>query len=153
MKKFKFTLQTVHNVREMRQEKEHLRLTELQNELNQAQARIVEIERQQQIALEKYSERLKKGESINAYELELDSLHLTELDRLKRDALEILEQKKKDCEKQTETVAAATRAVKITNRLRENQAERHKLETERIEQNQIDELVSANFARLMSETK
>ena len=45
MKKFKFTLQTVHNVREMQQEKEELVLSERQTEVNQATARLAEIER------------------------------------------------------------------------------------------------------------
>jgi flagellar export protein FliJ len=151
MKKFKFTLQTVHNVREMREEKEHLVLTQMQNEVENAAERIRQIEQMRQEAIEKYTSRLQSGQMINAYELEMNSNHIATLDKVRREAEEVLEQKKQACRKQGETVAVATRAVKITNRLRETQELRHKSESERQEQTAIDELVSANFARRMTQ--
>ena len=153
MKKFKFTLQTVHTVREMKQEKEELILGELQTEASRAAARVSEIERQRYQAIESYSERLARGEAINAYELELNSNHITWLDRQQQEAQKALELKKQACLQQGKTVAAATREVKITDRLRENQHTRHRLDMARDEQNSLDEIISANFARRMTQTK
>lgn len=147
MKKFKFTLQTVHNVREMRQEKEELLFSQAQAEAKAAEERIAQIEKMRFDALESYTHRLRAGEVINAVELELNSNHFASLDRLQREAENILSEKRQACDLQSRKLAAAVREVKITNRLRETQAARHKLELDRHEQNNLDEIVSANFAR------
>lgn len=153
MKKFNFTLQTVHNVRELKQEKEQLILGELQTEAAKAADRVSEIERMRFTAIENYANRLENGGSLNAFEMELTVNHINTLDRLRREAEQNLELKKQACLRQTQNLAAATREVKITNRLRENQQARHRLESDRHEQNALDELVSANFARKMSQTR
>lgn len=153
MKKFKFTLQAVHNVREMKQEKEQLILSEMQAEAVKAADRIKEIEQLRAKAIENYARRLAIGTTIDPFELELNSNHISALDRMQQEAQKALEAKKQACLHQSKTVEAATRQVKITNRLRETQQTRHKLEASRQEQNALDELVSANFARQMSQTK
>ncbi len=151
MKKFKFTLQTVHNVREMRQETEHLVLAQLQNEAEKAAERVRQIQQMRNEAIKNYTLRLQAGAAINVFELEMNSNHISTLDRLIREALEVVEQTKQSCTAQLATLATATRAVKITNRLRETQVLRHKSEAERHEQTAIDELVSANYARRMTQ--
>ena len=153
MKKFKFTLQTVHNVRELKQEKEQAILSDLQAEAARAADRVHEIEQLRSKAIETYAKRLEAGATINAYELELNSNHISALDRLQREAQQNLEQKKQACVLQSKSVAAAVREVKVTKRLRENQQLRHQLEVARHEQNALDELVSANFACRMSQAK
>lgn len=153
MKKFKFTLQTVHTVREMKQEKEELILGEMQAEAAKAAARVHEIEQMRFKAIESYAHRLERGETIDPFELELNSNHISALDRLQREAQQFLETKKQACLQQGKTLAAATREVKITNRLRETQQLRHRLEAARQEQNALDELVSANYARRMSQAE
>ncbi len=150
MKKFKFTLQTVHNVREMRQEKEQMILTQLRNDVQQAAERVAQIEQTRLRAIENYTEKLGKGESLNALELELTSNHISNLDRLQREAAQFLEQAKRTAAAQSINVAAAGRAVKITEKLRETQQIRHQNETQKNEQNALDEIVCANFARQMS---
>lgn len=147
MKKFKFTLQTVHSVREMRQEKEELVFSQMQSEANAAAERIAHIEKMRFEAIEKYTQKLKAGEFVCAKELEMNSNHFASLDRLQREAEKVLEDKKRACDAQSRKLAAAVREVKITNRLRETQAVRHKLELDRQEQTNLDEIVSANFAR------
>jgi flagellar export protein FliJ len=147
MKKFKFSLETVHNVREMRQEKEKLRLSELQAEAAKAADQIRQIENLRFESLENYARRLNSGEQVSAIEMELNSNHFASLNRLQIEAETKLEQKKQQCRRQGETVAAAMREVKITDRLRETQKARHQLEFSRQEQNNLDELISANFAR------
>jgi flagellar export protein FliJ len=153
MKKFKFTLQAVHNVREIKQEKELLILSELQAEAAKAADRIKEIEQLRSKAIENYARRLESGRAIDPYELELNSNHISALDRLQREAQKTLEMKKQACFRQSKTVEAAVREVKITKRLRETQQARYQLEAGRQEQNNLDELVSANYARQMSQSK
>jgi flagellar export protein FliJ len=153
MKKFKFTLQTVHNVREMREDKEKLVLGELQAEADKIVRQIEQIERLRTESLENYARRLNSGEQISAMEMELNSNHFAALNRLQQETEKLLEEKRKACVAQSQTLAVAAREVKITNRLRETQALRHRLESEKQEQTAIDEMVSANFARRMAQAK
>lgn len=150
MKKFKFTLQTVHNVREMKQEAEQLVLSKLQNEAEQIAEQIERIEAEYIRAIENYSKKLENGKTLNIREMEFDAMQISELDKLKRRTNVILEEKKQACAAQSAKLAAAAREVKITDRLRENQALRHRLETAKNEQNALDEIVSANFARKLT---
>lgn len=147
MKKFKFTLQTVHNVRELKQEREQLIFGELQNEVAKAVEQIEKIEEAYTRAIESYSTKLNCGRVMNMGEMELEALHISSLERQKRRAIEILAEKKRTVAEQRVKLAAAVREVKITDRLRENQVLRHRLETAKDEQNSLDEMVSANFAR------
>lgn len=150
MKKFKFTLETVHNVREMKQENEQLKLTELQAEAAQAADQIERVNVAYTQAIESYSLKVNHGRAMNIGEMELEAMHITALERQKRRALEILEEKKRAVAEQSQRLAAAAREVKITERLRETQILRHRLEADKHEQNQMDELVSANFARRLT---
>lgn len=150
MKKFQFTLQTVHNVREMRREKEELVLAEMQTAADQAAARLADIENRRIEAIANYTGKMKKGEPINPFEMELGTNHLRALDHSIRDAQAALEEKKRLCDRQRQLVAAAGREVKITERLRESQQARHQTELDRREQTALDELVAAKFARTMT---
>lgn len=153
MKKFKFTLNTVHKVREIRQEKESLVLADLQAEADKAAARVAQIESLRHEAIENYSRRLASGEQVNAIELEMSSNHFASLDRLQKDAETDLALKRHACQRQIELVGEAMRDVKITDKLRETQKERHQLEYMRQEQNSVDDMVSATFARRLSQVK
>ena len=153
MKKFKFTLETVHNVREMREEKEKLVLSELQNAVNKAAARVEHLGKLRIDSIENYARRLKGGEQVSTMEMELNSNHFASLNCLQQEAERVLELKKLACQRQSETVAAAMREVKITDRLRETQKSRHRLEFSRQEQNNLDELVTVNYARQMLQAK
>lgn len=150
MKKFKFTLETVHNVREMRQENEQLKLTELQAEVSKAAEQIEKIEAAYLRAIENYSNKVNSGRAMNISEMELEAMHISALERQKRRAVEILEEKKCAAQAQSRNLAAAVREVKVTERLRETQALRHRIEADKQEQNAMDELVSANFARRLT---
>lgn len=147
MKKFRFTLQTVHNVREMLQEKESLILNELRTDADQAAAHVAKIEKTRRDAIEKYSARLNAGEQLNPVEMELNLNHFASLNTLRLEGEKIVVQKNEACRRQSEAVAAAMRQVKVTGRLRDNQEDRHRLEFSRWEQGNIDEIVSTSFAR------
>lgn len=153
MKKFRFTLQTVHNVREMRQEKEQLLLAQLQSEAAKTAERLAQIKQLYASAVENYNRRLSPGESMNPIEMQMESNNIVALDRLLRETENALEQKKLDCRRQSEKVAAAVREVKITDSLREKQVARYRLELSRREQNALDEMASAGVARKMSKNE
>ena len=104
-------------------------------------------------AIENYTRRLGAGEQLDAMEMEMNSNHFTSLNRLQKEAEIDLQQKRSMCLKQVEFVTEAMREVKITDRLRETQKERHRLEISRQEQNEVDEHVSGAFARRIIEAK
>ena len=153
MKKFEFKLETVHKVREIRQEREAIILGELQAEAERAGQTVTHIEMLRQEAIENYTRRLGAGEQLDAMEMEMNSNHFTSLNRLQKEAEIDLQQKRSMCLKQVEFVTEAMREVKITDRLRETQKERHRLEISRQEQNEVDEHVSGAFARRIIEAK
>jgi flagellar export protein FliJ len=147
MKKFKFKLEAVHKVRELREDREKLVLGELQAEVNKAAAHHETIEGSRIAAMADYAHRLRTGEQFNPIEMQLHASHFESLNRLRMEAEKELEDKRLACLRQGENVAAAMREVKVTGRLRETQKTRHDLEDSRREQNDIDELISASFAR------
>lgn len=147
MKKFKFTLQTVHNVREMKQEKEEQTLAEMIGEMTRVSERIGQLEKMRQEAIARYTQRLQAGEILNATELELNAKYFNSLDDLQREAEKELAAKNHACTMQRAKLAAAAREVKITDRLREQQFLRHQQEVEKQQQTALDEIVSAGFAR------
>lgn len=147
MKKFKFKLQNVHNVRELRREKEEVILAETQSLLEEAIANLAEIERMRMDAFEAYSRKLKHGQAMSPFEMELTSNHLRSLDQRVREAQKEIEQRKQAYFKQSKVASLAMREEKVTGRLCENQRSKHKLIAGRREQSVVDDLVSAGFAR------
>lgn len=150
MKKFKFKLQSLHNVREIKQEKEQAILAKIQQEINELREKIAEIEQMRFTAIENYAGKLKHGEKINPIEMELNSKHISSLDRLKQETLENLADKEKVFSEQVKKVAEAKKEVKITENLREKKLARHRLELANHEQNALDDIVSAKYARQRS---
>ena len=153
MKKFEFKLETVHKIREIRQQNEAVRLADLQRDAEQAAAKVATIEMLRQEALEQYTQRLTSGPQLNARDMELNSNHFTSLSRLQNEAEAELLQKRSLCEKQVAVVTGAMRDVKITDRLRETQQGRHRTEFARREQSGVDDHVAGMFARRLIEAK
>ena len=153
MKKFQFKLETVHKVREIRQEREAVILAELQRAAEKAAQKVAQIEGLRQEAIENYTRRIASGEQLEAKEMELNSNHFTLLNRLQREGEDDLQQRQRSCTQQIESVTEAMREVKITDRLRETQEERHRIEFSRQEQSMVDEHVAGIFARRNLEGK
>jgi flagellar export protein FliJ len=153
MKKFKFTLDSVHRVREIKKERESSVLAGLRAELERAEQRVAHIEELRHEAIETYTRRLTRGERIDALEMELSSRHFSSLDRLQLEAEAHLAERRRACEVQMGNVTEAMREVKITENLRETQLERHRFESERREQVGIDEMIATGFARERQEQK
>lgn len=153
MKKFKFSLESVHKVREIRQERESVILGELRAAAQRAAEKIEHVEKMRHEAIEKYTRRLTNGERVDAMEMELSSKHFASLDRLQKDAEAELAQRNRDCEIQIAAVTDAMRNVKITENLRETQFVRHRAEFDREQQIGIDEIVTTTFARRSREER
>ena len=153
MKKFKFTLSAVHNVREMEQEKEELIFSQLQSEAAVVAKQLTEAEAKRRATLDCYARRLASGEIIDPLEMELSAKYLLSLDRLERESKKLLAQKQQACDRQSVNVTAAHQAVKATAKIRETQFARHNLEFARIEQTNLDEMVSLSYARTLSQNK
>jgi flagellar export protein FliJ len=153
MKKFKFTLQSVHNVREMREEKELMVLSGLNLEAEQASERLTQVEGALRGAVENYNRKMSVGEPINVIEMELNSKHISALERQKSAAREELLARRNACMRQAALVTHAAQQVKVTGRLRENQVTTHRQTTARHEQNALDEMVTIGFARKLGESR
>lgn len=153
MKKFKFTLQTVHKVRELKSEQENLTLSELQGEAREAEQRVEHIEGLRNEAVEQYLMRISSGERLNPLEMELNANHFASLNNLQREAQVAVDQKHEAVRQQLESVKAARIDVKITDKLRDDQKRRYELEANRREQRNLDELVTAKFARRVQGSK
>jgi flagellar export protein FliJ len=153
MKKFKFTLQTVHQVRELKSERENLTLAELQQEADNAERRVEHIEALRNEAVENYMRRINSGEQLNALEMELNANHFASLNSLQKEAQSVADAKRRAAMQQLDVVRAARIEVKITDKLRDDQKKRHEVEFNRQEQQNIDELVTTKFARRIQGSK
>jgi flagellar export protein FliJ len=147
MKRFKFSLESVHKVREVRQERESVILGELRAEAMRAAERVANIEMMRREAIDRYARRLTNGERVDAMEMELSSKHFASLDRLQKEAEAELAKRNRDCDLQVAAVTEAMRNVKITENLRDTQFERHRAEFDRQQQSNIDEIVTTSFVR------
>lgn len=153
MKKFKFNLQTVHKVRELKSEQENLVLSELQNEVVQAELRVAHIESMRAEAVERYMERLTSGDHLNPREMELSSNHFASLNSLQKEAQRSVDEKRQACLSQLDVVKARRIEVKVTDKLHDEERKRHQRAVDRDEQKNTDELVTANFARNLQKSK
>jgi flagellar export protein FliJ len=152
MKKFKFSLQSVHELREAKREQEQIKLGELQNQLADARKRLDETQQMRRRANENYAAHITGGNRIDAFELELTVKYLKALENYERQLVADMEKLKWRCRQQSETVTFAAREVEATSKLRERQMTRHKLETNRAEQTTLDELAAITFARRLTQT-
>lgn len=150
MKKFEFSLQTVHNVREIRQEREEAALAQLNAEADDAQTKVVSAEKNRIKAYDDYTERLQSG-TLDPVEMVLTTNYLSALTNYEQQARQSLELKKQACQRQTENVVVAAQQVKATATLRDSEQAKYTLNAARAEQNALDELNSINFARKMKQ--
>lgn len=152
MKKFKFSLQTVHNLREVKREQEQLKLADLRTKLDDASTQLQAVENKRRETLDKYSEQLQRGE-IDAFQMALLTDYLKALSNRETAARENVKLAQQACAHQTKTLAEAARCVEVTAKLHERQRAKFELEAARVEQNNLDEMVSLNFARQLTQTK
>lgn len=146
MKKFKFSLQPVHNLREAKLEQEQLRLANLQEALAKAFDSLEKAERNRLDATDDYARKIQAGE-LPSLEFSLMMNYLKTLALRENEARQRVEEARHAFAQQSNRLADAMRDVEATGKLRERQQARHNLELARAEQNALDEMVSINYAR------
>lgn len=152
MKKFKFSLQTVHNLRETKREQEQLKLADLRIKLEDASKQLEAVENKRRETLDKYAAKLQQGE-VDVFQMSLLTDYLKALSNCETTARENVKIAQQACSNQSKTLAEAARSVEVTTKLHERQRAKFDLESARVEQNNLDEMVSINFARQLFHTK
>ena len=137
MKRFRFSLQTVHNLREARRDEEEQRLAQAAAVINAATEAVAEIERQRAAVEAKLA---KATGPLCTAELTLQVNYLELLAQREHEAREQLAALEREREAQREVTLAATREAKVTGQLRARQQARHTAEMVRAEQQLLDEL-------------
>ncbi len=146
MKKFKFTLQAVHDLRESRRERAERELAEANSELYRANAQLEEVVRARQKALDRYMMLYQSREldvsMIGAHTDFLGSLFLRE-----REARTFIAEAELRLEEKRRGVTEAMRETETTAKLREHQRDLHRQESNRNEQTMLDEMAVMAAAR------
>lgn len=146
MKRFKFSLQTVHDLRESRQEAAELDLAAANSELYRANAQLEEVVRLRQNALERY---LLMYQS-NEIEVSMVAAHtdfIGSLFQREREAKAHIVEVERRLEQKRSALTEAMRETETTAKLRERQRQNHQLEANRNEQTMLDEMAVLAVAR------
>lgn len=152
MKKFHFSLQTVHNVRETHRDKEEQEFVRLQTSVIKATEQIKKVEDERNHISASYSRKLNDGK-IDPIEAAMTSNYITVLVLREREAKANLKRAETALENQRQKLTKAERDVEATSRLRERQKERHALEMTRKEQNLLDDMATIATARQMTKER
>jgi flagellar export protein FliJ len=148
MKRFKFTLQTVHDLRESKRESAERDLTEAANEVYRAYRLLEEVIRARQRALDNYLLLYQTRE----LEITMVSAHtdfIGSLMQRERESRDYVVEVEKRLTSKRQALTEALRATKTTAKLRDKQRERHDLELGRNEQSMLDEMAVMSVARRM----
>ncbi|MBI1764556.1 MAG: flagellar export protein FliJ [Acidobacteria bacterium] len=143
MKRFRFRLQTVHNLRAQRRDEAERALLQASAAVSAAEAALEELQRQRATAESKMA---RATGQVYADELALQLGYLDFLAQRER----ALRERLTELEQQRETVRTsaieAAREAEITSQLKQRQKERHEAEVASAEQNFLDEM-AANIVR------
>lgn len=146
MKRFTFSLQTIHNVRAAQREKEEQELSRLQTAANALTAQLQQLTAERQRLAETYASRLRQG-VIDPVEAGLNTSYLGALLQRERELQTQLAQAESRVTHQRQRLIAAERDFEVTARLRAQQRERHQFEANRAEQTALDEMATLSNAR------
>jgi flagellar FliJ protein len=146
MKRFKFSLQTVHDLRESRQEAAERDLATSNSDLYRANAQLEEVVRSRQSALEGYLLMYQSGE----LEVSMVAAHtdfIGSLFQREREAKVHIREVEQRLAQKRQVVTEAMRQTKATAKLRDNQRQNYLLEMNRNEQVMLDEMAVLAVAR------
>lgn len=146
MKKFKFTLQTVHQVRELKRDNAERDLVAAGIELDDAKAHLEDVLSMRQKAVNQYVD-LHQSRQIEASTVVMHTNYIGSLMELERLARNSIAKKERHVASKREVLIEASRESETTANLRERQFERHVLETARKEQLLLDEMAVLAVAR------
>ena len=139
MKRFTFSLQTVHNVREIRRDAAERALAAVAAELQGAQGQLESVLRQRQLAMAKYLLILQSQE-IDAVTFASHTDYIGSLVLLERQARVMIRHVEEKITVKRKVLIEASRQTETTANLRERQRERHHLESAQHEQKMLDEM-------------
>lgn len=149
MKRFQFSLQAVHNIREMRRDTAERELAVVAAELKAAQERLETVLRQRHTAMDKYL-LFQQSKAVEAATLAwhidyIGSQFLLE-HQVRAMTLEIEER----IASKQQALIEASRQTETTANLRERQRERHHVEIAQLEQKVLDEMAVVAAARRLA---
>jgi flagellar export protein FliJ len=149
MKKFTFTLQTVHQLRERRRNGAERELAAAGLELEKAKAHLIEVLEMRQQAVNRYVA-LHQTSQIEASTVAMHTNYIGSLMELERLARNSIAHNERQVAIKREKLIEASREEETTANLRDRQFERHVLETARKEQILLDEMAVMAVARQRS---
>jgi flagellar export protein FliJ len=144
MKRFKFSLETVHNLREMRRDEAERQLEQSAAQVSAARAVVEQIE-QHRDAVE--TELARATGPLCTHELALQVSYLEFLNQREQETQQHLAVLEGQHEAQCETTLTAARAAEVTEQLRARQQARHATAVARVEQLLLDEIAIAATLR------
>lgn len=148
MKRFNFTLQTVHYVREVKRDAAERALAAVAMELQAAQEQLESVLRQRHTAMEKYV-LVHQSQEIEAAIFASHTDYIGSLVLRERQARVVILQVEEKITVKRKILTEASRQTETTANLRERQRERHHLEIAQHEQKILDEMaVVATTRRL-----
>ncbi len=147
MKRFKFRLQTVHNLRAQRRDEAERALLKAAAEVAAGEAALAGLQRQREAAESKMT---RATGQVYADELALQLGYLEFLAQCERDLCNRLAELEQMREAARANALEAARDAKITSQLKQRQQARYAAETTLAEQNFLDEM-AANFVRRAAE--
>ncbi len=146
MKRFRFNLQSVHDVREQEREQAERQLAQASSEVARAATNADEATGNKARALEEFAARLRPGD-LDASEAALRASYLLTLDQRETLARREVSAREHERERCRRVAIETTRAAEATAKLRERQQSRHRADALRAEQNDLDELATLAAAR------
>jgi len=146
MKRFKFSLQAVHNLREMHLDAAEQEFAKVRAELSEAQKQLDEIRQLREAAMDDYLKLHESGE-IQAAVIATHTEYIGSLMQLERKTRALITQIEQKLTTRRQLVTEAARQTETTANLRDRQKERHHLESARHEQKMLDEMAVAAAKR------
>jgi flagellar protein FliJ len=150
VKRFKFSLQTLHDLRERRREEAEAALAAAHAQVVAAEAAVAEAVSARRQALESNAAFLSPG-PINTHEIALGAGYVAALDRRIAEARQRLIEAERERDARRQAAVAAATAAEATAKLREKHRARHDAEASRAEQDSLDELAVMSGARRRQE--
>lgn len=149
MKRFQFSLQAVHNVREMRRDAAERALAAVQAELRAVQAQLETVVRRRHSAMDNYL-LLHQAKEIEAAAFASHTDYIGSLSLLERHVRAMILQVEERIASKRQALTEASRQTETTANLRERQRERHHFEIAQHEQKVLDEMAVVGVARRLA---
>jgi flagellar export protein FliJ len=149
MKQFHFSLQSVHNFREMRRDKAERALAAALGELRGAQVQLETVLRRRQSAMENYL-KVHQSAEIEAATFATHTDYIGSLFQLERHSRGTILQLEEKIAIKRLALIEASRQTETTANLRDRQRERHYQEIAQHEQKMLDEMAVAGVARRLA---